>query len=95
MKTIGLERTTETMQRAQQERFEEKIRAAGFHLIDTGGNCTALANADESLLITRRSDPEAPDSLAEPITVGYYRPEYEGSTEFPSLNIYLELFPKN
>ena len=77
------------------EEMINEMQKHGYHLTGTGGNCTAFANDDETILITKRSDPEAPEFLTEPITVGFYSiatgsPEFEVSQDFPSLIDYLK-----
>ena len=76
-------------------KLTEKMQKFGFHLTDTGGNCTAYASQDETILITKQSDPEVPESPSEPITVGFYKivnnyPEFETSQDFCGLNEFLK-----
>lgn len=76
----------------QRKRFNQRMTEAGFSLIYTGGNCTAFANENESILITRRTYPEAPEVLSEPITVEFYSStgEFLHSKNFKSLSSFLD-----
>ena len=70
--------------------LQSEMQSKGYHLTDTGGNCTAYANEDESILITKQTDPEAPEALTDPVTIGYYTPEFERSESFDTLETFLK-----
>jgi hypothetical protein len=48
----------------------------GWEFEETGGGCTAYTKADDGSwywMITKQDDPEAPESMSDPVTVGKYR----------------------
>jgi hypothetical protein len=61
------------------DNLEARLRAIGFHLVETGGGCTAYQNWDGSILITKYGDPSAPEMEREIVTVGFYPSESTGS----------------
>lgn len=51
----------------------------GYALIETGGGCTAYTRTFTGgfyLLITIPDDPTAPETISEPVTIGYYGPKH-------------------
>jgi hypothetical protein len=59
-------------------------QARNFRPFNTGGNCMALhhtlAHFEGYCLVTCADDPEMPESLSEPVAVGYYTEEGDGPT---------------
>lgn len=62
--------------------IEREMQALGFSLANTGGNCTAYERQFDSghyILITIADDAEAPTSMNEPVSCGFYGPNHSES----------------